>query len=593
MEQKEQGLIPTNQIERRQQQDGPIKKLRVGEWLKNLGFISEFQLSEALTLQMETGKKLGEILVAKGYVAAKELQEILNLQEVLSNKSTLADFSVDAAILAMVPESFARQHFVIPLVKVGRRLVVAVNRADDTKLLDHLSLLTGHFMVPLAFRKEDLEGALTTFYDSRHRSNSSAIERAIKSGTHESSQPQRQVQEIGTAGNADAPIIELVNAMLAEAVERGVSDIHLEPRETFMEVRFRIDGVLSKYLDVPKAIENSVTTRLKVLGNMNITEKRRPQDGRFGASFANGEKVDFRVSSISTHWGEKIVLRLLRQKSIALGMERLGFEEDHSKLINRLLHSPTGIILVTGPTGSGKTTTLYAALQKFDRETDSIVTIEDPVEYPVEGIAQIGINTKIDLTFAGALRTILRQDPDVIMLGEIRDHETLETATHAAMTGHLVLSTLHTNDAVSTVGRIVEMGIPPYIVSSTVMGVIAQRLVRRLCSNCTEEYEANAEDRAFLGVAPDRPLTLARGKGCEVCNMTGYKGQLGVYEILMMSRPLQAIVNRGGSSMELAEEAHKGGFRTMLFDAKRKIIRRMTNVPEVIRVLGYGGPDGY
>lgn len=592
MEANEQALIPSNQLDRRQNQSGPIKKLRVGEWLKNLGFISEFQLSEALTLQMETGKKLGEILVAKGYVAAKELQEILNLQEVLANKSTLSDFTVDAAILSMVPESFARQHGVIPLVKVGRRLVIAVNRADDAKLLDHLSLLTGHFMVPLAFRKEDIDGALVTFYESRHRTNSSAIERAIKSGTHDLSPAPRQVQEIGTSTTADAPIIELVNAMLSEAVDRGVSDIHIEPRETFMEIRFRIDGVLSKYLDVPKAIENSVITRLKVMGNMNITEKRRPQDGRFGASFANGEKVDFRVSCINTHWGEKIVLRLLRQKSISLGMDRLGFEDDHSKMIDRLLHSPTGIILVTGPTGSGKTTTLYASLQKFDRETDSIVTIEDPVEYPVEGIAQIGINTKIDLTFAGALRTILRQDPDVVMLGEIRDHETLETATHAAMTGHLVLSTLHTNDAVSTVGRIVEMGIPPYIVSSTLMGVIAQRLVRRICPGCIEEYAANDEDRAFLGLAPERPLVLARGKGCELCNMTGYKGQLGVYEILMMTRPLQTIINRGGSSMELAAEAHRGGFRTMIFDAKRKVIRRMTNVPEVIRVLGYG-TDGF
>ncbi len=582
-------------IERRSEPTGPIRKLRVGEWLNSLGMISQAQLAEALAMQQSTGKRIGDILIQMGYIREKELSEVLMLQEALAAKSSLTDFPIDSSILSLLPETFSRQHFVIPLIKVGRRLVVAVNRSDDARLLDHITLLTGYFVIPIAFRQEDLQTALSYFFENKQAVSNTAIEKAVKtmggSASDQAAAAKGQAQEIRPAGiTGDAPIIELVNSLLTEAVELGVSDVHLEPMELCLQIRFRIDGVLNKNLEIPKAIESSVITRFKVLSNMNITEKRRPQDGRFSARF-NGEKIDFRVACIPTHWGEKIVLRLLRPKSIMLGMNKLGFEADHAKLLDRLLNTPTGIMVVTGPTGSGKTTTLYAALQQFDRESDSIVTIEDPVEFPVEGISQIQINAKIEMTFASALRTILRLDPDIVMLGEIRDHETLETAAHAAMTGHFVLSTLHTNDAISTIGRMIEMGLPPYVVSGTLRGIIAQRLVRRICSRCAEDYEATETDKQFLGVPLDQPLTLARGKGCETCNGSGHKGQLGVYEILVLNRHLQAAITDGATMTTLAELAVRYGFRDMLHDAKRKIMKKMTTPQEVIRILGQGNDD--
>ncbi|MBU6429452.1 MAG: GspE/PulE family protein, partial [Cyanobacteria bacterium REEB65] len=318
---------------------------------------------------------------------------------------------------------------------------------------------------------------------------------------------------------------------------------------------------------------------------------RRPQDGRFTVKARSGDQIDFRASCINTHWGEKLCLRLLRPLAVKTGIEHLGFGENDQERFLRLLASPAGVILVTGPTGSGKTSTLYAALGMMDRATESIITIEDPVEFPFPGICQIQVNPKIDLTFASALRTILRQDPDTIMLGEIRDHETLETAVHAAMTGHLVLSTIHTNDAVSTVNRMVEMGIQPYMVSSTIAGIIAQRLVRRICPRCKVEFEASPEEKEFLRANPDEPLLLSKGEGCDHCNETGYKGQLGIFEVLLMNKKLQDLINKGESVLALADAARQSGMSTMLEDGKRKVIRKLTTIAEVTRICGYGGDD--
>ncbi len=570
--------------------------MRLGEWLSSLGLISQFQLSEALTIQVETGRKLGEILVTKGYINEKELSDILSLQESLATKGTLTEFQVEQTLVNLVPNNFAKQNNVVPLVKVGRRLVVGMTRADDVKTLDTLSLLTGYLVVPVTFRADDIQAAIAQFYDNKAQTHKDTIEKAVKNvGAGEADRAQsalRRVEDLSTGvGDNDAPIIELVNSVLNDAIERGASDIHMEPREHFLEVRFRMDGVLMKALEIPKAIEPSVTTRFKVLANMNITEKRRPQDGRFTVKSRSGDKIDFRSSIISTHWGEKLCLRLLRPMTLSLGLEHLGFDPSDLEKFTRLLHSPAGIILVTGPTGSGKTSTLYASLGMMDKASDSIITIEDPVEYPVDGISQIQINTKIDLTFSSALRTILRQDPDVIMVGEIRDYETLETATNAAMTGHLVLSTLHTNDAVSTVNRMVDMGVPPYMVSATVAGVIAQRLLRRICSRCKVDYEANSDEKVFLRVKDDEALTLSKGEGCEHCNQTGYKGQVAIFEVLVMNRKMQALINKGESVLALAEAARQGGMTSLLEDGKRKVLKRMTTIIEVTRICGYGGDD--
>ncbi|MEB3222229.1 MAG: GspE/PulE family protein, partial [Candidatus Sericytochromatia bacterium] len=334
----------------------------------------------------------------------------------------------------------------------------------------------------------------------------------------------------------------------------------------------------------------AVISRVKILSDMNIAERRRPQDGRFSVRH-QGQKIDFRVAVISCHWGEKVVMRLLRPKTIALGLEALGFTPDDLDKLMPYINAPNGILLVTGPTGSGKTSTLYASLAAMDKQHDSIVTIEDPVEFPVEGITQIQANAKIGLTFAAALRTILRLDPDTIMLGEIRDKETGEIAIEAALTGHMVLSTLHTNSTVETVGRLIDMGIPPYMVSATLLCVVAQRLVRKVCKGCYEEYEADDEEKAFLARPLDEPLILARGAGCDICNGTGHKGQLGVFEILEVTRRIKELINEEASSIQMLDAAAEGGMLTLLEDGKRKVLGRQTSVEEIVRVLGKGLKD--
>ncbi|HEY9857043.1 MAG TPA: GspE/PulE family protein [Stenomitos sp.] len=565
-----------------------LKRKMIGEWLCSLGLISPFQLSEALATQLETGQRIGQILIQKGFLSERELSEILTLQEVLATKTSLADFPIEPETIALVPEAFARQNLVVPLMKVGRRLVIATRRSDDTKLLDHLSLLTGYIVVPISFREEDLNPALHRFYSGGARKVDDTIERAVQRTGGKDDTRRQQVQEIGSgSADADAPIVELVNSILTDAAERGAADIAFDPSEAGLLIRMRCDGVLQTVLQLPRAIEASVITRVKVMAGMNITEKRRPQDGRFSVT-VNGEKIDFRTSCIAVHWGERISLRLLRSRSIVLGMDKLGFSEHDKQLIEQILLNPTGIILVTGPTGSGKTTTLYAMLQQFDNVADSIITIEDPVEYPVQGIAQIQVNPKIDLTFSSALRTVLRQDPDVIMVGEIRDLETLETATSAAMTGHLVLSTLHTNDAVSTITRMIEMGIPPYVVGGTVSGIIAQRLIRRICSECKTTHVATAKEKAFLNLPADQDYSLWHGAGCDRCNGSGYKGMLGVYEIIRMTRPIQNLISRGEPTTMIEDEAVRYGMVKLLQDAKQKVAMGLATVDEVIRCLGTG-----
>jgi type IV pilus assembly protein PilB len=388
-------------------------------------------------------------------------------------------------------------------------------------------------------------------------------------------------------GDEEAPIVELVNQILIKAIDTGASDLHLEPYEQKLDVRLRMDGVLQTIMTLPKQVESAVISRVKILCDMNIAERRRPQDGRFSIRY-QGQKIDFRVAVIAVHWGEKVVMRLLRPKTIALGLEALGFDPEDLEKLDRYINAPNGIMLVTGPTGSGKTSTLYASLSAMDKNSDSIVTIEDPVEFPVEGISQIQANAKIGLTFAAALRTILRLDPDTIMLGEIRDKETGEIAIEAALTGHMVLSTLHTNSTVETVSRLIDMGIPPFMVSATLLCVIAQRLVRKVCKNCYEEYEANDEEKEFLGLPANEPYTLARGKGCDICNQTGHKGQLGVFEILEVTRTIKDMINHEESALVMLDAAQKNGMLTLLDDGKKKARRRQTSVEEVIRVLGRG-----
>lgn len=572
--------------------DGALKRLKLGEWLVALGLHAQEKVNEVVAAQQGTGRKIGELFVQRDMINEKDLEDLLTLQELLGTHSSISEFAIDPKLMQMVPPQFAKQNGVIPFGKIGRRLVVGMSRPDDVKTLDSLSLLTGFLVVPVVLSDQRLKEGLSHLFEKKSEtSNQDAIARAVKSAGKDDamSAAARKIEDLGaTNSDSDAPIIELVNSILNDSIESGTSDIHLEARENYLEVRFRMDGVLTKMLEVPKSIEMSVCTRFMVLSNMNITEKRRPQDGRFSVKSRAGDKIDFRVSMISTHFGMKLCLRLLRPMNMNRSLTELGFDPEDVTKYQRLLHAPSGIILVTGPTGSGKSSTLYASLGMMSKDTESVITIEDPVEFPCEGISQIQVNPKIDLTFAAALRTILRQDPDVIMVGEIRDHETCEAAVHAAMTGHLVLSTLHTNDAVQTINRLIEMGVPPYMVSSTVTGVVAQRLLRRVCLKCKIEYQASAEEREFLGVAADAPCTLAKGEGCEHCKQTGFKGQLAIFEIFIMSKRLQSLINSGESVLSITEAAKEEGMTTLMDDGKRKALKGSTTVSEVQRICGLG-----
>ncbi|MDB5095581.1 MAG: GspE [Cyanobacteria bacterium RYN_339] len=568
---------------------------KIGEWLVNLGMITRRQLAVSLEVRDQNHVTLEEALVEQRFLTDDELNGATRLQAVLGTIPSLAEFPVEDGVLPLIPEPVARQKSIVPLMRLGDRLVIAYGRSTDAyqrdydvKLLDQVSHLTGLMVVGVGFKKEDITAAIDPLYGKN--TSSALVEQAVRlGGTTKQSQAKMvtTLDEAKKAGDEEAPIVELVNQILIKAIDTGASDLHLEPYEQKLDVRLRMDGVLQTIMSLPKQVESAVVSRVKILCDMNIAERRRPQDGRFSIRY-QGAKIDFRVAVIAVHWGEKVVMRLLRPKTIALGLEALGFDPEDLEKLDRYINAPNGIMLVTGPTGSGKTSTLYASLSAMDKNSDSIVTIEDPVEFPVEGISQIQANAKIGLTFAAALRTILRLDPDTIMLGEIRDKETGEIAIEAALTGHMVLSTLHTNSTVETISRLVDMGIPPFMVSATLLCVVAQRLVRKVCKTCYEEYEATTEEKEFLGVPLEEPFTLARGKGCDTCNQTGHKGQLGVFEILEVTRTIKDMINREESALAMLDAAQKNGMLTLLDDGKKKARRRQTSVDEVIRVLGRG-----
>jgi type IV pilus assembly protein PilB len=570
---------------------------KIGEWLVNLGMITRRQLAVSLEVRDQNHSTLEEALLDQRFLTEDELTGAIRLQDVLGTIPSLAEFPVEDGVLPLIPEPVARQKAIVPLMKLGDRLVIAYGRSTDAyqrdydvKLLDQVSHLTGLMVVGVGFKREDVTAAIDPLYG--RNSSKTLVEQAVKLGGSGSSpsagaKTVTSLDEGKKGGDEEAPIVELVNQILIKAIDTGASDLHLEPYEQKLDVRLRMDGVLQTIMTLPKQVESAVISRVKILCDMNIAERRRPQDGRFSIRY-QGQKIDFRVAVIAVHWGEKVVMRLLRPKTIALGLEALGFDPEDLAKLDRYINAPNGIMLVTGPTGSGKTSTLYASLSAMDKNSDSIVTIEDPVEFPVEGISQIQANAKIGLTFAAALRTILRLDPDTIMLGEIRDKETGEIAIEAALTGHMVLSTLHTNSTVETVSRLIDMGIPPYMVSATLLCVIAQRLVRKVCKNCYEEYEADAEEKEFLGLPANEPFTLARGKGCDICNGTGHKGQLGIFEILEVTRTIKDMINHEESALSMLDAAQKNGMLTLLDDGKKKARRKQTSVDEVIRVLGRG-----
>jgi type IV pilus assembly protein PilB len=562
------------------------KPKRIGDILIEEGYITPQQLEQALQEGKATNSPLGAVLNKLGYIdeitLGKALAKLHGLQYI--DTSTI---DIDPEVMKLIPVDFIKRHMVVPyrMDKAHKRIEVIMARPDNLHILDEVALLTGYRPIPRVSTHKELVALLDKFYRNRATADDAMARLEEDFSKHGNNYDQGGIANELEAEMAadDAPVVQLVNSILIDALDSNASDIHVEPQKERLLVRFRIDGILREVRSIPKKMGAAFVSRIKVASGMDIAERRRPQDGRMRLK-EGSQEVDMRVNSLATQFGEKIVIRLLRANATTGGIEKLGLSSYEAKRIEKMIHSPHGIILVTGPTGSGKTTTLYSCLREINSPERNITTIEDPVEYPLPGVNQTQVSQKSGLTFSLCLRAILRQDPDVVMVGEIRDHETLEAAIHASLTGHLVFSTLHTNSAAKTITRLLEMGAPAYLVSTAVIGILAQRLVRRTCTHCKTSYTSTEEEMVTLGIT--NPVTLTKGEGCEKCSKTGYSGRVGLYEIMNMNREVQELVGSGASTFQIQDAAIRNGMFTLGMDGKRKIFDGMTTVAEVTRVLG-------
>jgi type IV pilus assembly protein PilB len=498
----------------------------------------------------------------------------------------LNDFDIDPDVLKLVPKEVVVRHQVIPVNRAGQNLIVAMADPSNIYAIDDVKFVTNLNIDVVVASEPAIEEAIEKYYTSNVSFEDVMLDFADEEEEFELDDVEEDLNVLDLEKSAgDAPVVKLVNLILLDAIRKNASDIHVEPYEKQLRIRYRIDGVLYEVMKPPVKLKHAITSRLKIMSRLDIAERRLPQDGRIKMKLGRGKEMDFRVSVLPTMWGEKIVARLLDQSNLQLDMTKLGFEEKVLEDFKEALHKPYGMILITGPTGSGKTTTLYSALSDLNKSTTNISTAEDPVEYNLFGINQVQMHDDIGLNFASALRSFLRQDPDIIMVGEIRDFETAEIAVKAALTGHLVLSTLHTNDAPSSVSRLLNMGIEPFLVASSVNLIGAQRLVRKLCQDCNVPVEIPAETLIEIGVPPERveAFQAMRGTGCRNCNNTGYKGRIAVYEIMTFNEELREFVLNGASTMELKREAIRQGMKTLRMSAIGKLEEGFTSLEEVVR----------
>ena len=556
------------------------EELDMGTLLLKSNLINEEQLAQALQTQAERGyqQRLGEVLVQSKIITEHQLLELLAKQLKIPFIRSVNDREIPEELIKKVPTRFAKRFQVLPIGYKDEMVQVVTSDPLNMSVLDDIRLLLEKPVTIAASPSTVIMEAINRSYD-RASTADSAIE-DLGETVIDDTALNEPVDLLDSED--EAPIIRLVNSLLFRAVKDRASDIHVEPYEREVAVRFRIDGDLYDILKIPKRLQNSVSSRIKLLGALNIAEKRLPQDGRIRIKIA-GKDVDLRLSTIPTSHGERIVLRLLDKSSVVLDLASLGLEAGMLKTMEDLITKPFGIILVTGPTGSGKTTSLYAALSKINREDINIITVEDPVEYQLGGIGQIQVNEKIGLTFANGLRSILRQDPDVILIGEIRDRETAEIAVQASLTGHLVLSSIHTNDACSSVTRLVDMGVEPFLVSTSLIGIMAQRLVRRVCSHCRQPHQATADQLNRLGLEKiPSQATVYRAIGCEHCYHTGYSGRIGIYELLPIDEDIRSIILKAPDAVSLRKAAMARGFKPMRYDGLRKILQGITTIEEVL-----------
>lgn len=560
----------------------------LGEILLKTTKLKPEQLAEALALRKEPGSQemLGDILVRRKFITEAELLHALSIQLNIPVAQNLAKEEIDVELATKIPINFAKKFSVVPLRKEPGAAIVAIANGTDLSPLDDIRILLQMDVKPVLARKSEILDAINRVYDRATKAaedlHGDLMEDLEAQGLDSVAFPETQDL---LDSEDEAPIIRLVNTLLFQAAKERASDIHIEAFEKELSVRFRIDGVLYEIMKPPKRAQASISSRVKIMAQLDIAEKRIPQDGRIKIKIG-GRDVDIRVSTLPTSHGERIVMRLLDTSKVLLNLTDLGFNEKQHGTIEKVLNLSHGIFLVTGPTGSGKTTTLYACLSKINSRELNIITVEDPVEIQLHGIGQIQVNPKVDLTFANGLRSILRQDPDVIMVGEIRDLETAEIAIQASLTGHLVFSTLHTNDATSAVTRLVDMGVEPFLVSSSLVAVMAQRLVRVVCKECKEAYKPTEQELKEIAIDPQAAAkaTLYRARGCAACTNTGYLGRTGIYEILPIDEVLRTLILKASDATTLKKAAVSRGMKTLREDGAYKVLKGVTTVEEVLRV---------
>jgi type IV pilus assembly protein PilB len=571
-------------IERRQ---GSLSRL--GDRLVAEKLISPDQLQRALGEQKGSADKLGTILVRLQFITEDSLVSFLSKQYAMP-AITVAQVDPDPDVLKLVPEQIAKKHSVLPIKRIGNTLTLAMADPTNVFALDDVGFMTGLQIQPVVASEAAIRKAFERLYETGASVNDmmSELEEAdtdvevVEDG--EAAFTKADVFDLKESAD-EAPVVRLINMILTDAIRRGASDIHLEPYEKVFRVRFRIDGVLHEIMTPPKRLEAALTSRVKIMATMDIAERRLPQDGRIKLRYHQRE-IDFRVSTLPTIFGEKTVMRILDKEALQLDLGALGFDPWSLEQFSKAIHSPYGMILITGPTGSGKTTTLYSAIHTINSPDINIMTAEDPVEYNLKGVNQVQINDEIGRTFAACLRSFLRQDPDVILVGETRDLETAQIGIRAALTGHLVLSTLHTNDCPSTPARLLDMGIPPFLVSSSLQLILAQRLGRKICKDCKEPYEASEESLAPYGHVPQGTGTVNfyKGKGCQTCNFTGMKGRVAIYEVMPVTSELRDLMLRNATTAEIRETACSQGMKTLRQNALQKVVDGVTTVEEVLRV---------
>ena len=546
-----------------------IVRRRLGDILVEQGLLTQAELQETLNGK-QNDQKLGDALLQRGIITEQQLIETLEVQLGIPHVS-LFRYPFDPMLFNVVPKEFAKRKLLVPLKTEGDRLFIAMNDPTDFITIDDLRLTTGFQIEPTIASKEDIVRTIAKYYDEE--SYDELLEEL----------PQIAEEQQNDLNDLDAPIVRLVNQILSNAVSQKASDVHFDPQENRILVRYRIDGTLRTERILPKTMQQMITARIKILANLDITENRIPQDGRIKTT-VDFRAIDLRVSSLPTVFGEKIVMRILDLSQNLTDISKLGFNDLNMERFMHEIDKPNGIILISGPTGSGKSSTLYAALNKLNSEEVNIITVEDPVEYQLEGINQIQVNANVGLTFAAGLRSILRQDPDIVMVGEIRDKETADISIRASLTGHLVLSTIHTNDSIASITRLMDMGIEPFLVTASLNAVVAQRLIRRVCRDCRQIQEATIREEEIFAKRGISIETIARGTGCPQCNMSGYKGRMAIHEVLVVDEAIKDVINRGGTAAEIREIAIRNKTIFLIDDGLLKVKEGMTTTEEVLRV---------